>query len=192
MIIEALTFKLALDFGKYLRKNRIYLGDVKLDFFDRTVHEYRDFSDLSAMQEFYDQRYVPIDNCRLGSLVGIQFFRSTSDTYDFPTSYKAVDVLGNVTVSPGAGFDIQRDPGREILKERQRAFVDKSIREYIKFYSELRYIYVTGIYSPCYAEPGWSENTWWLRSLRDTLVGSTDRSAFPYTNTVIQTSPPSA
>jgi hypothetical protein len=192
MIIEALTFKLALDFTKYLRKNRIYLADVKLDFFDRTRHEYSDFLDLPAMQAYYDQNYVPLDNCLLGSLVGIQFFRSTSDTYDFPTSYKAVDVLGSVTVSPGSGFDIQRDPGREILKERQRAFVDKSIREYVKFYRELRYIYVTGIYSPCYAEPGWSENTWWLRSLRDTLVSSTDRSAFPYTNTVIQTSPPSA
>jgi hypothetical protein len=190
MIIEALTFKLALDFTKYLRKNRIYLADVKLDFFDRSRHEYSDFLDLAAMQAYYDQNYVPLDNCLLGSLVGIQFFRSTSDTYDFPTSYKAVDVLGNVTVSPGAGFDLQRNDQRTVLKDRQLTLLRNTIGEYLKFYNELKFIYVTGIYSPCYAEPGWSENTWWLRSLRETLVSSNNQSSFPYTNTVIQTKPP--
>jgi len=190
VIIEALTFKLALDFTKYLKKNRIYLSNIKLDFFDRTRHEYVDLADLAAMQAYYDQNYVPLDNCFLGSLVGIQLFRADSNTYDFPTTYKAVDVLGQVTITPGAGFDRERNQQREVLKQRQLTLLNTTIQEYLKFYNELRFIYVTGIYSPCYAEPGWSENTWWLRSLRETLVSSTNESSFPYRNTVIQTKPP--
>lgn len=190
MIIEAITFKLALDFTNYLRKNRIYLADVKLDFFDRTKHEYINFADQAAMQAYYDQHYVPLDNCELGDLVGIQFFNSSSNLYDFPTTYKAVDVLGQVKVSPGAGFDLQRNAQREVLKQRQLDLLNLTIQQYLKFYNELKFIYMTGIYSPCYAEPGWSENTWWLKSLREAIVGSTNMSSFPYRNTVIQTKPP--
>lgn len=190
MIIEALTFKLALDFTKYLKKNRIYLSNVKLDFFDRTRHEYVDLADLSAMQAYYDQNYVPLDNCVLGSIVGIQLFRADSNTYDFPTTYKAIDVLGRVTVTPGAGFDRERNGQREVLKQRQLTLINNTVQEYLKFYNELRFIYLTGIYSPCYAEPGWSENTWWLRSLREALVSSTNESSFPYSSAKISLKPP--
>jgi len=190
VIIEALTFKLALDFAKYLKKNRIYLSNIKLDFFDRTRHEYIDLADLPAMQAYYDQNYVPLDNCTLGSLVGIQFFRADSNTYDFPTTYKAIDVLGRVSVTPGAGFDLERNVQRQVLKQRQLTLINGTIQEYLKFYNELRFIYLTGIYSPCYAEPGWSENTWWLRSLREALVNSNNESSFPYSGAKIQTRPP--
>lgn len=190
MIIEALTFKLALDFTKYLQKNRVDLTEIKLDFFDRTKHEYIDLADLAAMQAYYQENYVPLDNCELGDLVGIQFFRAGSNLYDFPTTYKAVDVIGNLVLTPGAGFDLQRNSQRDVLKQRQLDFINKTIQEYLKFYNELKFIYLTGIYSPCYAEPGWSENTWWLKSLRETLVDSTDRSRFPYRNAGIQTKPP--
>ena len=190
MIIEALSFKLALDFAKYLHKNRIYLADVKIDFFDRTLHEYLDFGDLDAMQLYYNENYVPLNNCELGTLAGIQFFNSSSNTYNFQTTYKAIDVLGQLQVIQGASFDIQRNDQRNVLKQRQLDFLNKTIQEYLNFYNQLKFIYITGIYSPCYAEPGWSENTWWIKSLRDALVDSTNQSKFPYSNAVIETNPP--
>jgi len=190
LIIEALTFKLALDFTDYLRKHRIYLTEVKIDFFDRTKHEFVDFADYSAMQINYDENYVPIDNCNLGDVCGIQFFRATSDIYDFTTTYKVTDVLGNLNVDQGVSFDIQRNAQREVLSERQITFLNKTLAEYLKFYSELKAIYITGIYSPCYAEPGWSENTWYLKSLREAFTDSTNQSRFPYTQIPIQKKPP--
>lgn len=189
MIIEALTFKLALDFAKYLKKNRIYLTDVKLDFFDRSRHEYVDFADVNAMQRFYEEQYVPLDKCALGSIVGIQYFLGESDTYDFQTSYLATDVLSSVKLRPGVSYDRERNPLRDTLRQRQTAFLSKSIAEYVKFYSELKHIYLTGIYSPCYAEPGWSENTWWLKSLREVLASSTDQSSFPYSSARLERNP---
>ena len=133
MIIEAITFKLALDFAKYLHKNRIYLADVKIDFFDRTLHEYLDFSDLDAMQVYYNENYVPLNNCELGTLAGIQFFNSSSDTYNFQTTYKAIDVLGKLQVIQGASFDIQRNDQRNVLKQRQLDFLNKQFRNILIF-----------------------------------------------------------
>jgi len=189
LIIEALTFKLALDFTDYLRKYRIYLTDVKMDFFDRTKHEFIDFADISAMQAHYDT-YLPIDICNLGDVAGIQFFRATSNCYDFDITYKATDVIGKLNVDQGVSFDLQRNSQRSTLTERQLTFLNKTIAEYLRFYNELKAIYITGIYSPCYAEPGWSENTWFLKSLRGAFTDSTNQSRFPYTEVPIQRKPP--
>ena len=192
MIIEALSFKLALDFFKYLKKNRIYSTDIKIDFFDRVRHEYYDFTDVDAMQEHWDSYYRIIDNCYLGSLGGVTFFRSESDAYNFNTNYKAIDVLSpeKYQLIPGSGFDGQRNSQRKIFKDRQKDFINKTVAEYVAFYNELKYIYVTGIYSPCYAEPGWSENTWYLKSLREAFVSARDTSQFPYKNAKITQYPP--
>lgn len=190
MIIEALSFKLALDFFKYLKKNRIYSTSIKIDFFDRIRHEYYDFADVEAMQKYWDTNYIPIDNCNLGDLGGISFFRADSDTYNFSTTYKAIDVIGNYQLIPGASFDLQRNAQRAVFKDRQKDFIDKAVSEYVAFYKELKFIYVTGIYSPCYAEPGWSENTWYLKSLREAFTSSRNVSQFPYSDITIEKEPP--
>ncbi len=192
MIIESLSFKLALDFLKYLKKNRIYSTDIKIDFFDRVRHEYYDFKDVEAMQSYWDENYRIIDNCLLGDLGGITFFRSESDTYNFNTNYKAIDVLdpSKYQLIPGSGFDGQRNAQRQVFKDRQKDLINKTVAEYVAFYNELKYIYTTGIYSPCYAEPGWSENTWYLKSLKDAFTGSGNSSKFPYTNANIKQYPP--
>ena len=190
MIIEALSFKLALDFFKYLQKNRIYSTAIKIDFFDRVRHEYYDYTDVAAMQAYWDQHYRFIDNCFLGDLGGITFFRAESDTYNFNTNYKAIDVIGNYTLVPGSGYDIQRNKQRAVFKDRQKNFIDQAVAEYVAFYNELKFIYVTGIYSPCYAEPGWSENTWYLKSLREAFTSSRNVSQFPYSDVKIEKKPP--
>tara|TARA_Y100000389_G_scaffold76056_1_gene72705 strand:- start:37 stop:633 length:597 start_codon:yes stop_codon:yes gene_type:complete len=192
VIIEAISFKLALDFFKYLKKNRIYSNDIKIDFFDRARHEYYDFTDVDAMQAHWDTNYRIIDNCILGDLGGITFFRAESDTYNFNTNYKAIDVLdpNKYQLLPGAAFDGERNKQRQVFKDRQKDFINKSVAEYLAFYNELKYIYITGIYSPCYAEPGWSENTWYLKSLRGAFLGISGGSQFPYSNAKITQDPP--
>jgi len=192
VIIEALSFKLALDFFKYLKKNRIYSTDIKIDFFDRVRHEYYDFTDVDSMQAHWDANYRIIDNCILGDLGGITFFRAESDTYNFNTNYKAIDVLtpSKYQLLQGSGFDGERNKQRQVFKDRQKDFINKSVAEYLAFYNELKYIYVTGIYSPCYAEPGWSENTWYLKSLREAFVSARDVSQFPYSDAKITQDPP--
>ena len=190
MILEAITFKLALDFFIFMKKNRITCTSIKVDFFDRVKHEYIDFADVAAMQKYYDDNYKPIDNCFLGDLVSIQFFLATSELYNFTTEYRAIDVTDKFTLETGSAFDRQRNAGRKVFIDRQIQLIKNAVNDYLKYWRELRYIYITGIYSPCYAEPGWSENTWWLKSFREAFTTSRDTSQFPYSDITIVENPP--
>jgi len=190
LILEAITFKLALDFFKFLKKNRITATSIKVDFFDRIKHEYIDFADVAAMEAWYNKNYIPLDNCSLGDLCSIQIFLAESDTYNFTTEYKAIDVTGGLQLTTGSAYDRQRNKGRQVFIDRQKQLITNAVKDYVKYWSELKYIYVTGIYSPCYAVPGWSENTWYLKSFREAFITSRDTSQFPYSDVKIEEFPP--
>lgn len=192
MIVEAITFKLALDFFKFLKKNRINATNIKVDFFDREKHEYIDFVDTAAMETWYTQTYIPLDNCQLGDLCSIVFFLAESNTYNFTTSYKAIDVTDKLNLTTGSQFDLQRNAGRQVFITRQKQLIENAVKEYVRYWAELKYIYITGIYSPCYAVPGWSEGTWYLKSFREAFTTSRDTSQFPYNNVNIGEFPPTS
>ncbi len=190
MILEGITFKLALDFFTYLKKNKITSTNIKVDFFDRVKHEYIDFADVTAMEKYYNTNYRPLDNCDLGDLVSISFFLATSDLYNFRTEYRAIDVTDELKLETGSAYDRQRNSGRQVFIDRQIQLIKNAVAEYKKYYLELKYIYVTGIYSPCYAVPGWSENTWYLKSFREAFTSTRDTSQFPYNDVTIEEYPP--
>jgi len=190
LILEAISFKLATDFFVYLKKNRIVATNIKIDFFDRVRHEFVDFLTVEEMQSYFTNNYTPIDNCFLGDLGAIQFFLAGSNTFNFDIEYKAIDVTGNFQLIQNTSFDTQRNTQREVFKKRQSDLIKKTVNEYLAFFNEIKRIYVTGIYSPCYAEPGWSENTWYLKSLREAFISPNSTSQFPYTNANIQNKPP--
>ncbi len=190
MILEAISFKLATDFFVYLKKNRIVATNIKIDFFDRIRHEFVDFPTVEDMTTYFTENYTPINNCFLGDLGAIQFFLADSNTFNFDISYKAIDVTGDFKLNQDTPFDVQRNSQRDVFKERQSNLIKQTVSEYLLFFNEIKRIYVTGIYSPCYAEPGWSENTWYLKSLREAFISPNNSSEFPYTNARIQNKPP--
>lgn len=177
MIVEALSFKLVLDLLQYLKKNRIYASDIKVMFWNRTNSEFTTFNTVEDMASYFSTQYRIVDNCILGPLCSIEVFSATSDLYDFTTEYNVTNVTGTYKLTSGSQYDRQRNSQRSILTNRQISFINQSIEEYLKYYRELKRIYVTGIYSPCYAEPGWSEGTGYLNSLRISLLGKTDPTA---------------
>ena len=140
MVIEALSFKLALDFFTYLRKNKIYASGIRLDFYDRNKHEFTGFADVAAMQTYYEENYIPYDNCFLGDMVAVQVFTAESDIYNFTTGYVVNDVVGNFKVNQISSFDNQRNKERSILTTRQINFLNKTIGEYRAFYNEINRI----------------------------------------------------
>ena len=142
------------------------------------------------MDAYYKKTYIPLDNCFLGDLVSISFFLATSDLYDFRTEFKAMDVTNNLTLETGSAYDRQRNAGRQVLINRQIQLIKNAVADYVKYYLELKYIYVTGIYSPCYAVPGWSANTWYLKSFREAFISSKNTSEFPYSDLRIEEFPP--
>lgn len=142
------------------------------------------------MQDYWNDVYQIIDDCELGDLCSIQQFSSTSDTFSFNTGYLVSDVSGNYSIIPNRSFDLDRNDQYSQTAQRQVNFLNRTIGEYQDFYNQIKYIYETGIYSPCYAEPGWSENTWWLASLRELINSPSSKSKFPYDKSEIEFIPP--
>tara|TARA_R100001460_G_scaffold29040_7_gene57901 strand:+ start:6810 stop:7454 length:645 start_codon:yes stop_codon:yes gene_type:complete len=202
LIIEALGVKLSLDLLIFFKKYRIYCTNLRIGFFDNEKSEFIDFRNLDELQSYYNDNYIPLDICSSGDLASLVSFRATSDAYNFSTDYRLQDITGNYKLVPGRQYDRQRDVERARDQNRQITLINQSIGEYNKFYNEIKNIFTTGIYSPCYAQPGWSENTWYLNSLRQaftdpknrafasSLSDPADISKFPYTNEVIQKRPP--
>jgi len=178
LIVEALSFKLALDFLQYLKKNRINTSGIKIMFWDRVNNEFTTYEDVDAMSLYFEQQYKFIDDCVLGSLCSVELFNGISNLYDFTTEYIASNVTGSYKLTAGSQYDRQRNSQRGILTDRQISFINQAVEEYLRFYNEIRRIYVTGIYSPCYAQPGWSQGTLYLSRLREGLLGNNSQS-FP-------------
>ena len=157
MVVEALTFKLSLDFFVYLKKYKIIVSKIRIGFYDQAAQktEFTDFNNIKEMELFYQNNYVPFDDCFVGDLVSIELFLGASDLYEFITEYRAEDLTGNFKLTAGSSFDIQRNSQRSVLTDRQVGMINKAVEDYRKFWNEINRIYTTGIYSICYAQPGW-------------------------------------
>ena len=107
MVIEALTFKLSLDFFVYLKKYKIDVSKIRIGFYDQASQktEFSDFTSIVEMEEFYQNTYVPFDPCFVGDLVSIQMFLGESDLYGFVTEFKAEALTSNFKLTPGSYFD---------------------------------------------------------------------------------------
>ena len=117
MVVEALTFKLSLDFFVYLKKYKIVVSKIRIGFFDVAENKstYTDFSSIDEMELFYQTNYVPFDPCFVGDLVSIQVFIGESNLYEFTTEYRAENITKVFKLTSGSSFDIQRNKQREIL-----------------------------------------------------------------------------
>ena len=192
MVIEALTFKLSLDFFIYLKKYKLDVSKIRIGFYDQASQktEFTDFANSAEMELFYQNNYVPFDPCFVGDLVSIELFLGGSTLYGFETEYRAEDLTGKFKLTQGSSFDKQRNKQRSVLVNRQVEFIKRSVNDYRKFWDELYIIYTTGIYSPCYAVPGWSEGTWYLNQLREVFTSRKDTDEFPYDDAKIINEPP--
>ena len=137
MILGEISFKLALDFFLFLKKNRITTTSIKVDFFNRVKHQYVDFADVAAMQVYYDSNYKPLNNCKLGDLVSISFFMATSDLYGFTTEFRALDVTTNLKLENGTTYDRQRNTSRKTQIDRQIQLIKNAVTAYVTSYSKL-------------------------------------------------------
>ena len=192
MVIEALTFKLSLDFFVYLKKYKIAVSKIRIGFYDQASQktEFTDFASIAELELFYQTNYVPFDPCFVGDLASIELFLGDSKLYEFLTEYRAEDLTGKFRLTSGSSFDKQRNKQRSVLVNRQVGFINRAVEDYRKYWNELYRIYKTGIYSPCYAIPGWSEGTWYLNQLREIFTSRKDTDEFPYDDANIINEPP--
>ena len=175
-MIEILTFKLIIDLFDHLRTYSMELSYVQIFKWKKKTgkFQYFSFNSYDELYNFYYETYYPFDICAwFGDIWAVNKFTVTTQldpTYTM--SLSAFDVNGDGYVRDTSQFDNRRNSVWGSSKDRQISFLQKTIDEYSAYYQELYSIYLSGIYSVCYAVPGWTEHTTILQSYRDMLMGS--------------------
>lgn len=172
-MIEILTLKLIIDLLDHLKVYFIEMTSIELGFYNKTTNQYQyyTFTSYDDLYNFYYERYYPFNVCLVfGDIWFINQLdvKSGMDS-SYTASYKVYDVSGEYWIKDCTQFDTTRNRVWSVSKERQYGFLDKTISEYNVYYGELYDIYLKGVYSVCYAEPGWTEHTTILQSYRDLL-----------------------
>lgn len=171
MYIENLTFKKSLEFLTLLEKNKLSCTEIVFSFYDKNKHQFITFENTKAVRSYYTENFRIFEACATGDFGVIEKFRAASNLYNFKTDFRVYDILGKCTVLPGKDFDKNRDAIRDSFKLKQKAKIEDALSDYKEYILKLRKIYIDGIYSPCYAEPGWSQGTSiWPRIFDDPLV----------------------
>lgn len=172
-MIELLTFKLIIDLFDELRVYNMEIKEVQIFLWKKQTRQYQyfTFDSYEALYDFYVNRYAPFDLYRVfGDIWGVNWFTVTSDldpTYTM--SFGAYDVSDNYYIRDISQFDNQRNSVWSSSKERQIGYLDDTVSRYGVYWRELYDIYLSGIYSVCYAEPGWTTHITILQSYREML-----------------------
>lgn len=177
-VIEAISFKLGQNLLETFRKSQLTATNIRVDFFDKdtSTHEYLTFADVPTYKTFFQENYLRVDWCELGDISSIQSMLLTSNVYNFNTTYTLSNIITNYTLSSGRDYDIQRDLLRKTLQDRQIAEINDYINLYLTSWRKISFAYPR-VYSPCYAEPGWSEQTGIIFNLKQYLYLKDDLNA---------------
>ncbi len=179
-MIETLTLKLAIDLFDHLRTYKMELSSVQIFIWKKKTNQfqYLTFNSYDELWDFYYNRFYPFDLCEtFGDIWAVNKFTvHTQLDLSYTMSLSAYDVSGeHPTVVDTSQYDVDRNNVWLVTKERQKELVQSIVDEYNAYYLELYDIYMHGVYSVCYAEPGWTTHTTRLKSYRDLL--------FPQNNT---------
>lgn len=173
-MIEVLTLKLAIDLFDHLKTYKMEITSVQIYIWKKTTNkfQYFTFESYEQLWNFYYNRYYPFNLCEtFGDIWAVNKFTVNSklDT-SYNMSISAYDVSGkNSYTKSTSDFDNNRNSVWSVTKERQNELVQLTINDYYVYYNELYDIYMDGIYSVCYAEPGWTTHTTRLKSYKDIL-----------------------
>jgi len=165
MLTEAISFEMAYRFFETLDKIKISTSLIKMAKFNGTKTTITAYNSLSAMYtDLVNYRFI--DVCAHGDIWYISSFQSQSVLYGFTTLYTGTDIIGAYTLYYGKDSDQNRNLTYQTSLKTQKATIDSLIRQYRTNYLGVNKSYVYGIYSPCYAEAGWSEGTGYLADMR--------------------------
>lgn len=159
MYIENLTFNHAIELFKYLEKNKLECHSITISFYDRSKYQYITFKDTKELRKYFAVAFINFPKCKLGNFVSIEKFKINSTLYNFKSNYIVYDVLKSVKIITGKDSDINRNINRDPFITKQKILIEEALKKYIAAIIKLNLIYKGGIYSPCYAEPGWSKGT---------------------------------
>jgi len=172
LLIESITFKLAVEFFKVLRKFKIEPTKIKIGEFNGKRYAFTIYNTFEDLETYFNTKYKIFQSCKIGNFIGISSFTTESNLHNFRINFMITNTCVNTQIREGKDYDNERNLLRESLKNRLKNTLTDLLSQYCTYQTEIRGIFTTGVYSPCYAENGWSEGTGRLAELRNTFYNT--------------------
>lgn len=176
-MIEIVTLKLGIDLFDYLSVYNLQMKNVQLYLWLKQINKYKyyTFNSYDDLWNFYIEKYQPFNICSFfGDIWCVSKFTLTSKLDEnYTMSMSAFDVgSDDYYIKDVSQYDKNRNNVWNVSKERQITTLDTIVKEYNKYYKELYDIYISGLYSLCYSNLGWTTHTTKLKSYRDMFLNS--------------------
>lgn len=170
MIVESITLKLILDFFLYIEKNGFVATYMKLAAYNGTKMSYFNFSSYSQLLSYYNTNYRFPETCTLGDNMILVAFNADRNLSGNNTNFIVRDICTNTNINTALDYDINRNATRTLLIENSKGRLTTLINQYCVYRNSVKTITSDGIYSSCFAEPGWSKGTQQLKDYTNNLT----------------------
>ena len=158
MLLDYTSITLIYNLVEYFRKNQIICKNLTLSYFAGGKTQWFNLT-YDEFVTLLKTQYSEIDYCSLGNIWTLEQYEGTSTLYKEHTTIKLLNPVKNLSLVMKSDYNIERLPltNRNIIT--QRNVIENAVAQFKITYDHLKLIRNTGIYSPCYAIPGWSEGT---------------------------------
>ena len=173
-MIEYLTIKITQQFLDYLYTNGLDSSIIKISHYTGTKYYYSNFSTRTDFASYVQTYYKAVDFCNTGNLVKLHSVTLISSIYGITTRYIVNGICDDLSINVAYNRDVQRNTAYTAQSDRQKAWIVSAMSKYCSELLKVKKIFTTGVYSPCYAEPGYSEGTGALTGLRNSINSITN------------------
>ncbi len=166
MLTEAVSFELAYRFFETLDKIKITTNLIKMIRYNGSKNFITQYASLAAMQVDLLSNYKYIDSCASSDIWYISYFECQSVLYNFTTKYTGTDIIGQYNLIYGKDSDVNRNTAYQSALNTQKSTINNLIIQYRSNFNSTNAVYLSGLYSPCYAEAGYSEGSGYLADMK--------------------------
>jgi hypothetical protein len=179
LYLEAISYKLGLNFIYDLQSIGVVPTDISMDFywvnsagygFAPGVHTKRRFISFAAARSFFNSTYPTyITSDMAGSSVGVEYVAGTLQIFNFEATIRIIDILNGFTVNYSFPADVQRTAEIDRSIDFHRQSVTSLINSYKSEYNPFVTLFPT-IYAFIYSDPGYFNLTELLEARRQTIM----------------------
>lgn len=178
MYLEAISYKLALNFIYDLNSIGVDPSDISMDFywvnsagygFAPGVHTKRRFNSFSSAKSYNSNYSNYITSDIGGNSVGVEYIAGSLRIFNFTASIRIQDILNGYSVNYTIPGDVQRTEEIARAIDFHKQSVESLINSYKSEYNPFVTLFPT-IYAYIYSDPGYFNLTELLNAKRQTIM----------------------
>jgi len=179
LYLEAISFKLGLNFIYDLQSIGVVPTDISMDFYwvnsggyglAPGIHTKRRYTTFALAKSYFNSTYpIYFTSDQAGSSVGVEYISGSLQIFNFTATIRIIDILNGFTVNYTFPGDVQRTAEIDRAIDFHRQSVTSLINSYKSEYNPFVQLFPT-IFAFIYSDPGYFNLTELLEARRQAIM----------------------